>query len=355
MRKFIKSILPKQLLVFIKRNISLSKEVSLWIFSRNPVLSSIYYLFVSDAFRKEHQSVAYGRYKYIKNLRILDHPKYGLRRNIHRLEKGIITKPKRESFGLDYIEETVNIFLKVRDEPGYDQAEVEWAENVLTQYFSTITNDPRINNIREKFKLANHIEPDHTDDNLSKYTQLELDETAYHFLLKLATNRKSVRWFLDKPIPKELIDRAINVARQSPSACNRQPFEFRVYDDRKLVRQIARLPLGTVGFHDNIPTLVAIIGHLNAFALERDRHLIYIDSALATMSFIFALETLGVSSCILNWPDIPEKEKQISTLLSLDPDERPILLIALGFYNPESYVATSQKKSIEHFRSYNKK
>ena len=35
-----------------------------------------------------------------------------------------------------------------------------------------------------------------------------------------------------------------------------------------------------------------------------------------------ALETLGLASCCVNWPDIENKEVRMAELLDLDPDER---------------------------------
>ena len=67
----------------------------------------------------------------------------------------------------------------------------------------------------------------------------------YEGLLDLARRRRSVRWFLQKPVPREMIDRAVAVAALSPSACNLQPFEFRVFDDAELTQKVASIPTGT--------------------------------------------------------------------------------------------------------------
>ena len=54
-------------------------------------------------------------------------------------------------------------------------------------------------------------------------------------LRELAERRRSVRWFADRPVPHDLIDKALEVGLQAPSACNRQPFAFRFFDDPELV------------------------------------------------------------------------------------------------------------------------
>ena len=51
----------------------------------------------------------------------------------------------------------------------------------------------------------------------------------------------------DLKVPREGIDQAMRAAAQSPSACNRQPFEFRVFDDPVLPKWWTK-----VLYHSNI-------------------------------------------------------------------------------------------------------
>jgi nitroreductase len=176
----------------------------------------------------------------------------------------------------------------------------------------------------------------------------------YAALLELAERRRSVRWFEQREVPRELIDKALRVAALSPSACNRQPFEFRVFDDPDLVRQVAQIPMGTRGWVHNIPVFVVIVGSLSAFFSERDRHLIYTDGCLAAMAFLFALESLGLSSCCVNWPDIRERERRMAALLGLRPDERPVMCMAVGYADPEGMVPFSHKKPSDQIVRYNR-
>jgi nitroreductase len=175
----------------------------------------------------------------------------------------------------------------------------------------------------------------------------------YEALLELAERRRSVRWFEQRPVPRELVDKAVEVAGLSPSACNRQPFEFRAFDDPELVQRVASIPMGTRGWSGNIPMFVVIVGSLSAFFDERDRHLIYTDSSLAAMSFVFALETLGLSTCCVNWPDIAEREDRMRLLLGLSPGERPVMCIAIGYPDREGLVPFSHKKAVRELVRYN--
>ena len=81
--------------------------------------------------------------------------------------------------------------------------------------------------------------------------------------------------------------------------------------------------------------------------------MIYIDASLSAMAFMYALETMGLSSCPINWPDIEEREKKAEKLLNLRQEERIIMAISLGYPDPEGLVAYSAKKDLDQIRSYN--
>ncbi len=184
-----------------------------------------------------------------------------------------------------------------------------------------------------------------TDNNKSS---ISFDE-----FYKLTKYRRSVRWFSDRKVPHDLIDKAVLAANQSPSACNRQPFFYHIIDDPILLEKVANLPRGIKGYAHNIPMLVLVIGNLDAYFDERDRHIIYIDASLANMTFMLALETLGLSSCSINWPDIEELEIEMSKLLELEKHQRTIMCMAIGYPDPEGKVAYSEKRSLTNLRKFN--
>lgn len=323
---------------------------------RSELLSSLYYAFLSNAFRREHRGVISGLLKYGEEPRTVQETQYLLRRNIHGLEKGLLMKPRRGIFAVGYIEETVTCYEQAVLARGVDIAasgELRWAHDVLTRYFEVVGSHPVIDKARSRFLS---LKPAFQCEISCVPYKRDLNHppsVSYEDLLALADRRRSVRWYLQERVPRELIDKAISVASLSPSACNRQPFEFRVFDDPGLVQQVASLPLGTKGFSENIPVIVVVVGKLRAYFSERDRHLIYIDGALASMTLMYALETLGLSSCALNWPDIGCLEREMSRLLGLEPDERVVMLMSVGYPDPDGMVACSQKKDLEVLRRYN--
>jgi len=323
--------------------------------AKNTILAGLHYSFFSNAFSREHLSVARG-IKFYKNGNCKSQgSSVILRRNIHRLEKGLIMRPRREQFALDYIMETVKEYsglFEICRKTDNISSELFWAHDVLEEYFYNVTNNQVIDEARKLF----HSLPGLKTENIAKPFKRGPERgltVSYDQLLDLSKQRRSVRWYKQKKIPREIIEKALGIALNSPSACNRQPFKYLIFDDQELVKKIASIPMGTKGFYDNFPGIIVLVGKLSYYFDERDRHIIYIDSSLSAMAFMFALETLGVSSCVINWPDIPDRENQIRKTLKLRQDESVIMLISYGYPDPEGMIPYSQKKSLDQIRTYN--
>lgn len=332
------------------------KQAVRWAFASTPALSNLYWAFIDGAFGREHRAVIAGMraYEAIEGEGTAN--RFLLRRNTHRLEKGLIMRPRRGIFALDYIEATVDAYARALEDHlrgGVPREDIQWAHDVLAEYFSVVDAHPVVDNLRDRFT------------SLPPFDRAELDAIPYRRdldgtppvdfddLAKLAKRRRSVRWFDGRPVPRDLIDQALKVAFEAPSACNRQPFVFRFYDEPEKVRALMELPMGTRGFAHNVPVACAIVGQLRAYPSPRDRHLIYIDGALAAMGFMLALETLGLSSCPINWPDVASREAAIAKSLDLAPDQRVVMLMAVGYPDPDGMVPFSQKQPLDSLRSFN--
>lgn len=323
------------------------------VFSTTPWLASFYYCFFSRRFAREHYAVLRGRADYYRDLAQPVGTSPLLRRNTHRLEKGLIMEPRRDSFAEDYIEETVRQYQRARDAAdvagNYADDELRWAGDVLEEYFRVVVDTPVIAQARETFAGITPSSSAGAAVPNTPYPKSQLPECPISAdeLHSLFVRRRAVRWYEDRAVPKALIQQAINMAVLAPSACNRQPFRFLIAHEAGAARRIARLAGGTVGYADQLQALVVVVGNLSAFLDERDRHLIYIDASLAAMQLMLAAETLGLSTCPINWPDVEAREKQIQELLSLADHERVVMLMAIGYGRGEAGIPFSQKKQDE--------
>lgn len=311
--------------------------------------AGLFYALLSPHFSREHRAVLWGRRRFQDRIRHPEPHSPFLRRGIHRLEKGLLMEPRRASFGDAFIGPLTEYFCRAQALGALDPAEGAWARDVLTAYFAVVEDTPEIAQARRRFEAAQAPGAGPGEGQRLPYpsAQRPVAPVSYEALLTLAKRRRSVRWYEAKPVPADLLERALALAAEAPSACNRQPFWIYQAEDASTAQALAACAGGTAGWVDNIPCTLVLVGDLSNYPRERDRHLIYIDGALFAMQLMLALETLGLSSCPVNWPDTPGAEKRMAKLLKLTPELRPVMLLTVGYAREDGAVAFSQKKAPE--------
>jgi len=347
-KRIIKKLFPARLIVYLqglRERVDIRLAVTA---SRFGWLSVLYYSLYSDEFRREMRSVLLARRRYYESQDGQSPNSFQLRRNIHRLEKGLIMQPRRPVFGEGYIKETIDYFSLCVEADCLTNVELRWAQDVLEEYFNVVQITETIGRARQLYHEASTTLPKATvsnPDSPQEYSNLVPSNIRFEEFAALCDRRHSVRWFEPKPVPRDLINAAIDVAATAPSACNRQPFKFYVFDDPARAQEIGAIPMGTAGFSQNFQCTIVVVGDLSAYPFEKDRHIIYIDSGLAVMQLQLALETQGLGSCAINWPDIERHERLMAKELDLEPYQRPVMLLAVGYPQGDALVPYSAKKT----------
>lgn len=321
----------------------------------NSKLLTTAYFSLRGSFYHEQRSILNGQAKYYELEEKRENPRHRVIRNVHRIEKGLSMRTRRPVFAEGYIESLVDDLITAwnnRDGEGDEQ--LYWAVDVLTKYFGTVDSTETIAASQRRFEDFFGT-TDYTAGNRTPKPrrELEFEAVSYDQLKRLAKQRTSTRWFEQRAVPRDLIDDALEIAAESPSACNRQSYEFRFYDDDALIEKVSELPIGVSGYRENIPCLAVLVGKQRAYFDERDKHVVYIDASLAAMAFQYGLETLGLASCCINWPSIPEKDQKMAQLLDFDGDEEVIMLMAIGYPDPDGMIPYSEKKDLGQLRSFN--
>jgi len=269
MKKFIRKFIPDSAIARYKNAREAGNRRFIALFAGSRFLSSLYYFLFSAQFRREHQAVLKGRLKYYHSLDNIGLSSALLRRNTHRLEKGLIMQPRRPVFAEAYILETVACYKKAIVAPNLCNEEKKWATDVLTEYFSIVSDTKIIAKARSIFQSStrpivdcgNNVAEQSIPKERAKYPEPNITTEQLKLLFQ---RRRSVRWYLSEPVPQEKIVEAVNLASLAPSACNRQPYEFYVINDIKNAPKIAKCAMGTAGFADNVPCIIVVVGNLDA-------------------------------------------------------------------------------------------
>ena len=198
---------------------------------------------------------------------------------------------------------------------------------------------------------------------------------AFHDRMR---TRRTVREYSSDPVPDAVIDQAIAVAGSAPSGANLQPWRFVVVRDAEIKRRIraaaeeeerhfyehrapeewltALAPLGTdprKEFLETAPCLIVVFRvdyDIQQGPDGRERHLKHYYAAesvgIACGFLLAALHIAGLATLT----HTPSPMGFLSEILERPKNERPFLLIPVGFPAPDAVVPTIEKKSLDAIR-----
>ncbi|MDA8826114.1 nitroreductase family protein [Luminiphilus sp.] len=196
--------------------------------------------------------------------------------------------------------------------------------------------------------------------------------------LETMRSRRTVRQFSDQPVPKDIIDTAVRAAGTAPSGANHQPWHFVCIRDPNIKREIRLAaeaeerafydgkagdnwlqdigPLGTDAqkpFLETAPWLIAIFSErygLDANGSKRKNYYISESVGIATGFLISALHTAGLATLT----HTPSPMKFLNTILKRPANERPFILMVVGYAAPNAKVprAATIKKSFNEIATF---
>lgn len=280
--------------------------------AKYPVLADGWYL-LTGGFRSEHAAVlgAYGCFRYENDIESCF---YEFVVRIHGLEKGFVMPNRRSVWAKQHVQRIVDLYGILKQGCRLEWKEtLVWATCVMNKYFQTVSMDETVKAAHTRFeRLRMYIDPKNGNWHPSPIPTGLRPTISIVDLIQFSQSRHSIRVFENRQVEKVVIDRAIMVARQAPSACNRQGFQFHIADNPERAGELGSLALGGKGLHHQFPALAVLIGKHVAYPLLRDRHAMYIDASLAAMGFLLGLHSQGVGSCCLAWPLLDDRNRKMA-------------------------------------------
>ncbi len=188
--------------------------------------------------------------------------------------------------------------------------------------------------------------------------------------------RRTVRDFSDRPVPRDIIETALQAANTAPSGANLQPWHFVVIsgtETKRKIREAAEAeerefyehrasdewkevlkPLGTDAnkpFLETAPYLIAVF--LQKFGQneqgEKVKHYYPVESTgLATGVLITALHTAGLATLT----HTPSPMKFLNEILGRPTSERPFLLLVVGYPADDAEVPDITRKTLDDFTTF---
>jgi iodotyrosine deiodinase len=188
--------------------------------------------------------------------------------------------------------------------------------------------------------------------------------------------RRTVRDFSSRPVPRQVIEHCLLAAGTAPNGANLQPWHFVAVSDPSLKRQIrmaaekeehefyqqrapqewldALAPLGTdehKPFLESAPYLIAIFAQ--SYSVLPDGRKVknyYVQESvgIATGILITALHHAGLASLT----HTPSPMGFLNQILQRPANERPFLLLVVGYPAADAQVPVIGKKSLEEIATF---
>lgn len=185
------------------------------------------------------------------------------------------------------------------------------------------------------------------------------------------SRRRSVRSFSDEPVPRDLIELAVETASTAPSGAHRQPWTFVLTGDPEVKHRIriaaedeertnyeggrlpehwreALEPLGTdwrKGFLETVPWIVVLFEQRYGIAEDGSQvHHFYVKEScgIAAGLFIAALHHVGLATLT----HTPSPMKFLSDLLGRPRNERPFCMFPVGYPAEDCVVPDLRRKDL---------
>ncbi|RMF68581.1 MAG: nitroreductase family protein [Calditrichaeota bacterium] len=212
-------------------------------------------------------------------------------------------------------------------------------------------------------------------DSYREYPQEEMRVRAAEFYADLK-RRRTVRDFSDRPVPREIIENCLRAAGTAPSGANRQPWHFVVVSDPEIKRRIrqaaekeeeafysgrapdewleALAPLGTdpqKPFLETAPYLIVIFAESYGVAPDGSKvknYYVHESVGIATGMLITAIHHAGLASLT----HTPSPMGFLSEILGRPPNEKPFLILVVGYPAEDAKVPEISKKRLDEIATF---
>lgn len=165
--------------------------------------------------------------------------------------------------------------------------------------------------------------------------------------------RRSIRSFIkEKKVEQEKVDILLRAAQQAPSACNKQPWEFLVLDDEKIIDSIAPIDKHYV-LAAKAPLVIIVLGNEKT-SYRGENGLVWYpqDLSASIQNILLQAAELGLGSVwIGTYPD----EKRINGLkkhFNMPEHITPFAVIAVGYSEDKHKFVDRYDSSKVHYNKY---
>lgn len=259
----------------------------------------------------------------------------------HILEKGLTMPNRRKGFGRQKVSDLIQQITDFCNKYGDSDSQIFHAIRVIKAY-KVLHSDSKDKEI---------------DDFLFKYKDIE-PATEFHFrkeefyadrdapFPQFARSRHTIRNYAATSLPLERIRRAVEIARTTPTACNKQYCRVYCLSDKAKIAEVLSLQGGNRGFgHLADKCLIVTVDIEGVVPCERND--VFTNGGMFLMNLCYALFYEEVAHCVLNWSQYPDKDIHLRKIVPIKDSECVVAVLSCGEAPREFDVACSPRISID--------
>ena len=164
---------------------------------------------------------------------------------------------------------------------------------------------------------------------------------------KFIKSRHSTRNYKNLDLKIEDIKEAVEMAKYSASACNRQYIKLHYYPKGKMKQKVIDYSIGKGGLYlEGVNTFI-ITFDVNGLIQEGERNQGYFNAGLFATNLVNAFHSLGIGTCFIQFANSVKQEEALKKSNDIPSNERIAVILYAGYYDEKSIFAVSPRKSVD--------
>lgn len=269
----------------------------------------------------------------------------------HIIEKGLTMPDMRPGFGKDalmnlmglchtYIDKQcnqlddhfqhavklLNEYVRVHEQIGFQ------LDEALVQQIRQLSDQTKVSATCSQLGCEN--------DEYFKFSDSSFRDFAF--------SRHSIRNFISKPVDRNLIMKAVEIAQKSPSSCNRQPNRVYILENKEQIQWLLESQKGNRGFGQLIDKVIILTAETGVFNGFTERNEAFLNSGMYAMSLLYGLHYYRIGAVSLAYVRVSkEDDRRLRKLCGIPESEVATMLIGCGHVPEKLSIASSPRYKVD--------
>lgn len=270
----------------------------------------------------------------------------------HSVEKGLLYEKIRPRFAQERIK-NLHIFLNdVTVIKKSNLSQIRVAYQVMCEYYEFhLEIDVKIDDYfsQEQYNSYKNILSNSYDKSFSGAIAYKKEDFYMHNqsnFYDFSSSRKSIRDFTGEIIDTAIIEKAISLALNAPSVCNRQSSKVYLLQDKAKIDKVLSIQNGFTGHTENVKQLLIVSSDRNYFFSVGERNQLYIDGGIFLMNLLYCLHFYKIANCPANWGKTYKDETKVASVIDIPTSEKIICMIPIGIAKEDFKITLSQRRDL---------